>query len=424
MENNAPGNFEQFLKEATADFKLRPSIKLWNSIYNNMYPGRKLPSVTTIMLMLMLVMFMQKKSTPITSSNHIATVVSVKQNTTLNEITLSQNKVDGNFLKNEATAFENKTNASQKNMMPQQSIADKDFLHIETEKATALGEIQMTTSIAIDQASNIINAPLRLNATVNSNQYIASRNNPVQVSTPTKSNNGYAYQFYATPSFGYRSTIRNTDPLVALNNTEGMNANSNENASAYYTGPSWNLEAGGAFLMNISKYMRLKAGMQFNFAQYGNSTDAENLKAASKSINDNTGLLNTENNTLLNQRAVENNNRSYQISLPIGTEFELTGNDNFQWFAGATIQPSYLFGGNKIMVTNDMKNIVEDPFLVRKWNINTSIETYLSYKLKNGAVINAGPQFRYQLLSSFDKSYIYSEKLYNFGIKLGVTKNF
>jgi hypothetical protein len=118
------------------------------------------------------------------------------------------------------------------------------------------------------------------------------------------------------------------------------------------------------------------------------------------------------------------NNRSYQISLPIGTEFELTGNEDFQWFAGATIQPSYLFGGNKIMFNNDMNNIAEDPSMVRKWNINTSIETYLSYKLKNGAVINAGPQLRYQLLSTYDKSYIYSEKLYNFGIKLGVTKNF
>ena len=59
-----------------------------------------------------------------------------------------------------------------------------------------------------------------------------------------------------------------------------------------------------------------------------------------------------------------------------------------------------------------------------KWNINAGIETFLSYKLNNGIIINAGPQLRYQLLSTYDKNYSYDEKLYNLGVKMGITRNF
>jgi hypothetical protein len=62
--------------------------------------------------------------------------------------------------------------------------------------------------------------------------------------------------------------------------------------------------------------------------------------------------------------------------------------------------------------------------MMRRFNLNTSIETFISLTLKNGAVLNAGPQLRYQLLSTYDKRYSYDEKLYNLGIKLGITRNF
>ena len=72
----------------------------------------------------------------------------------------------------------------------------------------------------------------------------------------------------------------------------------------------------------------------------------------------------------------------------------------------------------------DLKNYIYDASFIRKWNVNTGIETFVSYKTKGGIVINAGPQLRYQLLSTYNKSYSYTEKLYNLGIKMGVTKNF
>jgi hypothetical protein len=70
-----------------------------------------------------------------------------------------------------------------------------------------------------------------------------------------------------------------------------------------------------------------------------------------------------------------------------------------------------------------MKNYINDPSMLRRLNINSSIETFLSYRMKNGATLNAGPQFRYQLLSTYNKRYVYDEKLYNIGFKIGISKN-
>jgi hypothetical protein len=94
-----------------------------------------------------------------------------------------------------------------------------------------------------------------------------------------------------------------------------------------------------------------------------------------------------------------------------------------KWFAGATIQPSYLLGGYPGQTTNEMKSYFQDGYGFRKWNVNTSFETFLSYKLRNGSRINAGPQFRYQLFSSFDNNYLYNDKQYNIGLKLGISRN-
>jgi hypothetical protein len=53
MESNKYNieNFERFLREKTDDFRMYPSKRVWYSIYNNMHPGNRLPSVSmTIVL--------------------------------------------------------------------------------------------------------------------------------------------------------------------------------------------------------------------------------------------------------------------------------------------------------------------------------------------------------------------------------------
>jgi hypothetical protein len=74
------------------------------------------------------------------------------------------------------------------------------------------------------------------------------------------------------------------------------------------------------------------------------------------------------------------------------------------------------------MLSTDYKNYTEVPWLSRKWNVNTSIETYVAYSTgkMNWQI---GPQVRYQLLSSYISKYPLKENLFDFGLRIGMSIN-
>jgi hypothetical protein len=86
-----------------------------------------------------------------------------------------------------------------------------------------------------------------------------------------------------------------------------------------------------------------------------------------------------------------------------------------------TIQPTYLLNKNSYLITTDYKNYMREPSLVRRWNVNGGLEAYVSYY--TGTVRwQVGPQFRYQLLSTYSRKYPIKEQLMEYGFKVGVSK--
>jgi hypothetical protein len=238
-----------------------------------------------------------------------------------------------------------------------------------------------------------------------------------------------SYQLYATSSVGYSNSYRNSESEIS-NSLSNHLQNVNDLSKNLRYKPEYNLEAGGAFLVNVTSSLRLKAGMQLNYTNYKLTNEegvTDDLNNETNSPMVNSSLQSNEIQILnpeLNSEFKKYNSSTYQISIPFGTELELIGNHQLKWFAGATIQPSYLVGGYPGQNTNEMKTYFQDGTSFRKWNVNTSFETFLSFKLSNGSRINAGPQFRYQLFSSYDSKYLYNEKQYNIGLKLGISRNF
>src|SRR5881394_1626314 len=45
-------NFEQLLKEKSDEFRMYPSKRVWHSIYNDLHPGRKWPSVAVSLVLI------------------------------------------------------------------------------------------------------------------------------------------------------------------------------------------------------------------------------------------------------------------------------------------------------------------------------------------------------------------------------------
>lgn len=192
--------------------------------------------------------------------------------------------------------------------------------------------------------------------------------------------------------------------------------------------PALGFELGSAVFYALNKSFSVKLGMQFNYSRYG--IQAYNGPGEIATI----ALTNTANSFVrdsiqrftqvrnlggVSQRELEN--QYFQLSAPIGMEWRIIGNGRLQFNVAGSLQPTYLLNRNTYLITTDYQNYTKEPSLVRRWNVNSSVEAYLSYKT-GGVRWQLGPQFRYQLLSSYVDEYPIKEYLMEYGMKIGVTK--
>ncbi len=191
--------------------------------------------------------------------------------------------------------------------------------------------------------------------------------------------------------------------------------------------PALGFELGTHALFPVSKKFTLKAGVQFNYSKYDIRAYKAPVERATISLNSTTGGTA---NSLVSYTDIRNfggtsekdlKNQYYHFSAPIGFELKLLGNDNLQLNIASTVQPTYMMNKNNYLITTDYKNYTKAPSLVRRWNINAGAEAFLSYN-RGGVKWQVGPQFRYQLLSSYQNVYPIKEYLMEYGIKVGITK--
>jgi hypothetical protein len=237
-----------------------------------------------------------------------------------------------------------------------------------------------------------------------------------------------AIQFYTTPNVGYRSLSGNAkyDPASSFSNP----LPAGDVSKSVNQSPGLGLEAGVGLVYSATKRIRFKGGLQMNFTNYNIHADKTSHPVLTTLLlNDETSgypYVTSRTSTLSNSSNIQPaivHNKTYQLSLPLGVAFKLYGNNKLEWYAGASIQPSFVFGGDAFLISSDRKNYIEDPSFIRKVNVNTGVETFVSYNLGTFS-LQAGPQFRYQLFSTYNKLYTNTEKLYNVGLKIGILKNF
>jgi hypothetical protein len=118
---------------------------------------------------------------------------------------------------------------------------------------------------------------------------------------------------------------------------------------------------------------------------------------------------------------VKLHNQTYQFSLPIGADYKIASLDNLEWYAGASIQPTFVLAGRSYLISTDRRNYVKETGMLNRFNLNAGFETYIAIKTK-GITWQIGPQFRKQLFSTNQKVYSIEERLLNYGLKIGITK--
>lgn len=487
-------NFEQLLRDSTDNFRMYPSNRVWHSIYNNLHPSRRWPSVAVWLLFIFSVIFIglsnnngtnyqnagknytvatlvpaeisnQTQQTPVNKPaietiepasprkqdilNDLSREDARKSNTQINPFDI-QSAEQASQSANIIAYYKKQTNKSSTTLIPGTKIAAENI-----SGAVAINE-QRTKSIANSNSDNaglnISELKNNLAAAINPEDKAAEKISDKKIAFDANNDKEWiedhafhnkplaskwksktSFQFYVTPSIGYRSISKNNSYSTPANSSFISNTTIPEQQfeNAVSQAPAVNMELGGNILYSITKALNLKIGVQLNYTNYNiNAYELKHPTMTTLLLNDlhtELPVLSPRTTTLANTTGVYStklNNNTYQVSIPVGADIKIAGNSNLKWFAGATIQPTYVAKGNAYFISSDLKNYVTDNTLMRKWNINGGVETFISYKTKSGLTLNAGPQFRYQLLSTYSKKYSYNEKLYNVGLKIGIISRF
>ena len=519
MENEFyTDEFEQLLKEKADQFRMYPSKRVWHSIYNNLHPSRRWPSVAMSIFLITSLMLIGYLNTGDNSLTHrmntsyvepvnITTKISHSNSTNKTQISANlktQHQVTG-YINAFADVITNETDfytyTVVRNNRPdnfyitsapttvEKLITDKNTaepssgkdviqsmdLYINSNQLFAdipasskknkstVSKPKITTddaTIALqDNESNIsknnttnitsitantktiaenklkeenINTLAKLNSVADKHQLTneekawienyALQNKPER----NKWKGKLAYQIFATPAVNYRKLTTNSKG----SSTPFANSDINNSISQK---PGFGIETGFGLSYSATKDLFIKVGVQFNYTNYNINADQTNhpilttillndpSTGYSYSASRSSSTANAFNSAAL--QPVILHNRTYQLSVPVGFAYKLSSEKNVEWFAGASIQPTYVFGGNAHIISSDLKSYVSDPSSIRTWNLNLGFETFMNFKL-GGYGLQVGPQVRYQVYSTYRKNVALIEKPYAVGLKLGLTKGF
>lgn len=287
---------------------------------------------------------------------------------------------------------------------------------------TPIDTIQSSTTVKSIQAKN----EMRIETP---NTHI-----PYSVKQPEKTAK-IGYQFYITPSKSYRvlsdEVVKDFIQPISISNMAAQNIPLGLSYSAGVNDivrhkPAVGIEFGVAALYSITKRLKLKTGLQMNIRQYNIETfqtltpNIATVALVNNRSIENINLFSSYSNNG-GYRATQLENRTYQISIPIGMQLELIKGKQLGLNIDASVQPTLALNANTYLLSTDYKNYTDANGLMRKWNINTSIGFNLSFKSRSG-MWQLGPQIRYQHLPTYSNRYPIKEQLVDYGIRLAFTK--
>lgn len=440
--NNNDVNFEDFIKKTADQYRMYPSEEVWNGVHRTLHPRKKWYGFGLGLLLvgsgLSVMLLVNTKKTNLKeiseakpvqteqnitqfNSNEIVSV-SPKTSSTDNLLISSPDKLNTIDLTNNfpgslpTTGVNNNEDLAIQNILPVENLLLSDEATDQNEYYEGLMNKQTAGNVKTNEpaSENLMLTPLTIESVLNTYSRI-------------KRKNKLLFQVFFTPTVSYRKLTENKSFL------QSAPANLPPSYSALYNinnvvthKPDMGLELGVNAKYPITKTINAKAGLQFNMTRY--EIKAFNNPTEIATIALNTGRRIESLNTVSNYRNFNGGkadwlkNFYFQVSLPVGAEINLIQDEKIAFGIGSTIQPTYVLGDRAYLISSDYKNYSEVPWLIRRWNVNTSIETYVAYSTGK---LNwqVGPQVRYQILSSFVDKYPVKENLFDFGLKVGIGLN-
>ena len=446
-------DFENLLKQKSNQHKINPSEKIWKNIYNTLHPAKRWFKIGGSLLVL--------------SGMLLVSHNMINQNVGNNQVQnkLSQNVVTGRIQRIikpasgtvPAPKYVSKNNTGNINLQNKIRTSENTSTQLNTVILPSNEALNEPALKAYHQTSAVLPGNVSLNpenAVVNFTVPAASRpehfddttdeaimlsnmqdgvlqneTNVLQAFAPvnlTPKKNKLNLQFYFSPTISYRRLADNKH-LSHFSQRNIPLASNYLNIDKFVDhNPSIGAEIGSNILLKAGRNFTLKSGLQLNYSRYSIKAYKFYTEKASIALN----TIGRIADTLSSYTSFRNfsgyspenlQNQYLQVSVPIGAEVKLFGNKRLQLNIAGTIQPTYLLLSDTYLLSSDYVNYAREPSLMRKWNVHTSLETFVSYKV-GGIRWQVGPQFRYQLLSSYDDRYPIKEYLREYGFKFGVSK--
>lgn len=455
MERNNNNEFERFLKENADQYRLYPSTKVWKGIHSALHTRRKWYGLGFALLLLTgtlitILITNSSKQTAIALRQSPAQQQQASVSTpavfgiyktpglikTPNSFTANNNFVRDNqyiILPPENDVTNNQPTTEKESLFQTRDLINTNTVRSDIPQLSSINKLSHPEPLAInnsmeapgDDILNNISGTKRtfINSkqTAGSNTYnwtIESVLNSYSNSRKVKRVN---LQLNFTPTVSYRKLSENKS--FSQTSSPYTFAPFYDINSAVTHKPDMGLELGLTAKYSLASNFKVKAGLQFNVNRY--DIKAFNYPNEVATIALNRGDSFRTISTYRNFSGGKSNwlqNLYFQISIPVGVEVKIAGDEKVQFGIAGTIQPTYVLGDRAYLLSTDYKNYAEVPWLIRRWNANTAFETFVSYstgKLK----WQVGPQVRYQLLSSFIDKYPVKENLFDFGLKVGISLN-
>jgi hypothetical protein len=478
MEENQLNNdqeLEQFLREETSNQAMFPADHIWENIRTELHGNRSWPALTFIAL------FIISSLTISTFFNYPPKAIIEKELAALTHTPIEKPEIisaDGHS--NESIEQElnpnhytEKTiaaiNANDDNLISTAAITKNDIIvsgntntvQDDINKADALAALLKSASVNKSLINSIQITPQIDN--INSDAITAANTTDIAetVNKKTKTVKAYpagsifkddnptadaflkefsaekskisvpgkfALQFYATPSVSYRRLSDDKQRSGFINlfaaASQSQSPTVNINDAVKHT-PAIGLEAGVNILYNLTKNLKIKTGLQFNIRQYyidayqasyGIATIAFVQNNHLDSVNIISALSNSN-----GYYSTKLDNKLYQVSIPVGLQWDFIQGKKFGLSAGASFQPTFTLNKNMYAISTDYKYYANGAPFLRKWNWNSSFDLSFTFQTKDTKWY-IGPQVRYQHLPTYNNVYPIKEYRMDYGLKIGFIK--
>jgi hypothetical protein len=450
-------DFENLLKENADQFKLTPSKKVWHGIYNDLHPGRRWPSAVMSLAFIFSLVIIGHLNTQQSQHSYLTNLQKnpqsqknaplqqalnnrVYNDNPVNEV--SQRSVNGRANKVDekpsAVALENVipfnnselTGIQKNNYEPGIMGTAKEVQDLAINKTDLKNVNKLSNEFSgkVGAPDNLINAMTDVAPEATTTDVDFAKNSaanfresrilktaiqmqPVHVPIlKVRRNSKVSWNYYLSPFVSYRAYSKQDGILKSDVNQH----------------PSAGLEAGSAMKYSLTKKLKFISGFQMNYSEYAIQANNIHPVMATLLLYNKEGVPYSISSISFygngpGSAPVNLHNYSFQLSLPVGFEYKLAGNNDIQLNAFTTFQPLFVVDNRAYILSTDKKNYITQASLSHRWNMSSNFGTFISFN-SNKFNWQIGPQVYYQLFSSYSSAYPLREHFIDYGIRLGISK--